>query len=141
MGETRKHSDHLMTEDKFMSKSRGNDFVFLSGGKVVVTKQKDNLHVEGELLQKVPEKWEPGQRAAVIKHKDNLVIPNQVKDTRVKEASVLMEEGANLKAHEKHFSKQTVEEYKNVSTVRQKYQFEIPEVKAWAPGERNAVIK
>merc|ERR1711981_759964 len=96
--ETRKHSDHLKTEDKFMSKSRGNDFVLLSGGKVVVTKQKDNLHVEGELLQKVPEKWEPGQRAAVIKHKGNLVIPNQVKDTR--------EEGANLKAHEKHFSKQ-----------------------------------
>ena len=130
--ETRKHSGHLSTEDQFLAKSRGNDSVVLSGERVVVNKQKD---VEGELIQKVPEKWEPGQRAAVMKHKDNLVLPS----TRGKEPSALMGEGAILKEHEEHFSNQT--EYKKVSTMRRNYQFEIPEVKAWAPGERNAVIK
>ena len=28
---------------------------------------------QGEFVKMVPEKWEPGQRAAVVKHKDNLV--------------------------------------------------------------------
>ena len=137
--ETRKHSGHLTTEDQFMAKSKGNDSVVLSGGKVVLNKQKDNLYIEGELKQKVPEKWEPGQRAAVIRNKDNLGLPNPVKDTRVKEPSALMGERSLLQEHEEHFSNQT--EYKKVSTMRQNYQFEIPEVKAWAPGERNAVIK
>ena len=28
---------------------------------------------QGDFVKMVPEKWEPGQRAAVVKHKDNLV--------------------------------------------------------------------
>ena len=123
--ETRKQSDHSKTENQFMAKSRGYDSVVSSGGRVVVSKQKDNLYLEGEQIQKVPEKWEPGQRAAIIKQKDNLA----VKEAGVKEASIL------LKSYEEQ------KEFKKDSALRQDYQFEIPEVKAWAPGERNAVMK
>ena len=113
-----KDEDTAQTKVEGYESSKQSSLVS-SGGRVVVTKQKDNLYLEGEIIQKIPEKWEPGQRAAVIKQKDNLSL-NAVKDTKGNEA---------------------VEDYKQVSTVRQNYQFEIPEVKAWAPGERSAVIK
>ena len=40
--------------------------------------------MEGEFIRSVPEKWEPGERAAMVKHQDNLVPPGPVQDNRDK---------------------------------------------------------
>ena len=40
--------------------------------------------MEGEFIRSVPEKWEPGERAAMVKHQDNLLPPGPVQDNRDK---------------------------------------------------------
>ena len=38
--------------------------------------------MEGDFIRKVPDKWEPGERAAMVKHKDNLLPPGPIEDNR-----------------------------------------------------------
>merc|ERR1711952_603837 len=85
--ETKKQSDNLKLEGHFQGK-RKKDIVVASGERSTVNKHKDNLKLEGEFIRKVPEKWEPGQRAAVIKQRDNLVPPGPVEGGRHKEPAL-----------------------------------------------------
>jgi len=152
--ESRKHSDNLKIEGQFQGK-RDNAIIVGSGERSTITKHKDNLKLEGEFIRKVPDKWEPGQRAAVIKQRDNLVPPGPVEDNRDKgpigkgERAPITKHGDNLKP-EGDFEKRSIEEYKSsqkatavkhMDHLTLEGEFELPEAKAWAPGERSAVIK
>ena len=74
--------------------------------------------MEGEFVRTVPEKWEPGERAAMVKHRDNLLPPGPVEDNRDKAPASLkgdrapvVRHGDNLRA-EGEFEKRSVEEFR-----------------------------
>ena len=100
-----------------------------SGDRVQVTRREDNLRLEGEFIRKVPEKWEPGQRAAIIRQRDNLQPPGPVEDTRdrgpkptVGDRAPMVRPGDNLRRLSGDFERRTVAEWsggERVQAVRQ----------------------
>jgi hypothetical protein len=83
-----------------------------------VTRREDNLRLEGEFIRKVPEKWEPGQRAAIIRQRDNLQPPGPVEDTRdrgpkptVGDRAPMVRPGDNLRRLSGDFERRTVAEW------------------------------
>jgi hypothetical protein len=94
-----------------------------------VTRREDNLRLEGEFVRKVPDKWEPGQRAAIIRQKDNLQPPGPVEDTRdrgpkptVGERAPMVRPGDNLRPPSGEFEKRAAAEWtsgERVQAVRQ----------------------
>ena len=79
-------------------------------------------------MRKVPEKWDPGERAAMVKHRDNLVPPGPVEDNRDKapratkgDRAPVVRHGDNL-VMEGDFEKRRLEEFQageRAQTVRQ----------------------
>ncbi len=94
-----------------------------------MTRREDNLRLEGEFIRKVPEKWEPGQRAAIIRQRDNLQPPGPVEDTRdrgpkptVGDRAPMVRPGDNLRRLSGDFERRTVAEWsggERVQAVRQ----------------------
>lgn len=155
-GETTRTEDSVKVENEFTGARKITSEEYQAGERFAVKKQEDHLKMEGDFVKMVPEKWEPGQRAAMVKHKDNLIPPGPVEDTRDK-APVGRGDRAPVTVHgdnlhlEGDFEQRTTEEFQAVqraaavrhpdSLVPAEGQFEVREPKAWAPGERNAVVK
>ena len=99
------------------------------GDRALITRREDNLRLEGEFVRKVPDKWEPGQRAAIIRQKDNLQPPGPVEDNRdngprptVGDRAPMVRPGDNLRPASGEFEKRTAAEWKSgerVQAIRQ----------------------
>ena len=99
------------------------------GDRALITRREDNLRLEGEFVRKVPDKWEPGQRAAIIRQKDNLQPPGPVEDNRdhgprptVGDRAPMVRPGDNLRPASGEFEKRTAAEWtsgERVQAIRQ----------------------
>ena len=87
------------------------------GDRASVTVREDNLRMEGDFIRKIPDKWEPGERAAMVKHRDNLLPPGPVEDTRDKNGGPGAGDRAPVVRHpdnlrqEGDFEKRRIEEF------------------------------
>ena len=83
--------------------------------------------MEGDFIRKVPDKWEPGERAAMVKHRDNLLPPGPIEDTRDRGP-------ANLKGDRAPMVRQ-------VDNLKPEGEFESRQFQQYTAAERATAIK